>query len=216
LPSECADHLASGAADLGIVPVIEVQRQGLDIIPGCGIACRGPVRSILLVSKVAPEKIQTLATDVGSRTSVVLTRILLQHLHGAEPRLISMAPDLNRMLEAADAALVIGDAAMRIQPETLPYYVRDLGEQWVEWTGLPMVFAVWAGRPETIPFAATLRASLDYGLANMDSIVAEESKARGFTPQVVRDYLTRNVSFDIGPREQQGMARYLDLAVQWL
>jgi predicted solute-binding protein len=221
LPSECADHLASGSADLGIVPIIEVRRQGLEIISDCAIACRGPVRSILLVSKVAPEKIRTLATDAGSRTSVVLTRILLHHIHGANPQLVSMAPDLDAMLAATDAALVIGDAALRLDPETLPYYVQDLGKQWVEWTGLPMVFAVWAGKPDTVRtlsgegFAAILRASLEYGLSDMDRIVEEESQRRGFTPSVVRDYLTKNVSFDLGPAERQGMAKYLELAVQW-
>ena len=74
LPSECADQLASGRADIGIVPVIEMARQGLDYFPGTGIACHGPVRSILLVSKVPFREIRTLATDSGSRTSAMLVR----------------------------------------------------------------------------------------------------------------------------------------------
>src|SRR5580704_17893479 len=101
LPSECADQLASGEADIGIVPVIEMARQGLDYFPGTGIACRGPVRSILLVSTVPCKEIRTLATDAGSRTSVVLARIILAEKYGAEPRLISRPADLAAMLGEA-------------------------------------------------------------------------------------------------------------------
>src|SRR5271155_4615926 len=77
LPSECADRLASGEADIGIVPVIEMARQKLNYFRSTGIASRGAVRSILLVSKVPLREIKTLATDTGSRTSVMLARIVL-------------------------------------------------------------------------------------------------------------------------------------------
>src|SRR5580658_7860205 len=89
LPSACADELASGEADIGIVPVIEMARQELDYFPGTGIACHGPVRSILLVSKVPFRDIRTLATDAGSRTSVQLARIILAEKFGVAPSLIS-------------------------------------------------------------------------------------------------------------------------------
>src|SRR5580704_11448293 len=86
LPSECADQLASGEADIGIVPVIEMARQHLEHFPGTGIACHGPVRSILLVSKVPLREIRTLATDSGSRTSVMLSRIVLAEKYGVQPK----------------------------------------------------------------------------------------------------------------------------------
>src|SRR5437016_432841 len=89
LPSACADQLASGEADIGIVPVIEMARQKLDYFRGSGIACHGPVRSILLVSKVPFEKIGTLATDAGSRSSVMLSRVILAERFGTEPALVS-------------------------------------------------------------------------------------------------------------------------------
>jgi chorismate dehydratase len=128
LPSECARRLAEGEAALGIVPVIEKARQGLVMVPGTGIACRGAVRSILLVSRVQFGKIRTLATDSGSRTSVELARIILAHRYGVLPEIVSMAPELAPMLEEADAALIIGDPALRLDPSKLPYHVIDLGE----------------------------------------------------------------------------------------
>ena len=155
LPSECADQLASGEADIGIVPVIEMARQKLEYFRGTGIACHGPVRSILLVSKVPFREIQTLATDSGSRTSVMLARVILAEKYGVEPKLISRRADLAPMLGEADAALLIGDAALRVDPATLPFETLDLGGEWTAMTGLPMVFAVWAGRKDDRRASAT-------------------------------------------------------------
>src|SRR5829696_4773005 len=84
VPAECADRLAAGTADIGIVPCAELPRLGLEIIRGTGIACHGPVRSILLISRVPPGQIRTLATDSSSRTSVMLARILLAKRFGVE------------------------------------------------------------------------------------------------------------------------------------
>ncbi len=128
VPSVCADQLASGEADIGIVPVIEMARQKLAYFRETGIASYGPVRSILLISKVPFGKIRKLATDSGSRTSVMLSRIILAEKYGVEPQVISHPPDLAAMLGAADAALLIGDAALRVDPATLPFETLDLGE----------------------------------------------------------------------------------------
>src|SRR5271169_2096903 len=85
LPSACADELASGVADIGIVPSFELSRQRLEVIPGIGIACHGAVRSILLVSRRPAAGIRTLSVDSSSRTSVQLARIILKQRYGAEP-----------------------------------------------------------------------------------------------------------------------------------
>ena len=116
LPAECADRLADGRADIGIVPSVELNRQKLEIIPGAGIACRGAVRSILLISKVPFGDIRTLATDSSSRTSVALSRIILARKYGVTPRLHSERPHLGSMLEHSDACLIIGDAALLLDP----------------------------------------------------------------------------------------------------
>jgi predicted solute-binding protein len=214
LPSACADQMASGAADIGIVPSFELSRQDLEIIPGAGIACRGPVRSILLVSRRPAAEIRTLAVDSSSRTSVQLARVILERRYGAEYTAIPHPPDLDAMLRVADAALIIGDPALRLDPARLPYEVHDLGGEWVEMTGLPMVFAVWAARkgivtPEVVE---AFRGSCRYGLERMGEIVPAESARLGFTPELVSDYLTRHIVHELGPRDYQGMDLFLRYA----
>lgn len=216
LPSECADQLATGQADIGIVPVIEMARQGLDYFPGTGIACHGPVRSILLVSKVPFREIRTLATDSGSRTSAMLAQVILAERFGVRPRVFSHPADLAEMLGKADAALLIGDAALRIDPATLPFETLDLGGEWVALTGLPMVFAVWAGRKEVIhePYGRIFLESCRYGLAHMDDMVRAEAPARRFEPELVRRYLTHHIVFELGDRDYEGMRLYIQHALR--
>ncbi len=214
LPADCADHLASGDADIGIVPSFELTRQDLEIIPGAGIACHGAVRSILLISSCPAEQIRKLALDSSSRTSVELVRVILQRRYGVAPQSVSHAPDLGAMLRIADAALIIGDPALRIEPSSLSLHVYDLGAEWVEMTGLPMVFAVWAGRKGTVTpeLVASFQESCRYGLARVEEIVAAESAARGFPPEVVRKYLTQHIVHELGPRDYQGMELFLEYA----
>jgi predicted solute-binding protein len=175
LPADCADQLASGAADIGIVPSFELTRQDLEIIPGAGIACHGAVRSILLISSRPAAGIRSLALDSSSR---------------------------------------IGDPALRVDAASLPWHVYDLGAEWVAMTGLPMVFAVWAARKGIVTpdLVAVFQESCRYGLDRMEEIVAAESAARGFAPELVRQYLTRHIVHELGRREYQGMELFLEYA----
>jgi predicted solute-binding protein len=211
LPSECAGQLASGKADIGILPVIEMARQQLDFFRGSGIASFGPVRSILLISRLPFDKIRTLATDSGSRTSVMLARIILAEKFGATPSLISMAPNLTAMLGVADAALLIGDAALHVEPAALPFQTLDLGQQWTALTGLPMVFAVWAGRKGSLrqPYGDALLASCRFGISRIDEIVPHEAPRRSLSESLVREYLTRHIVFELGEREYAGLDLFL-------
>jgi predicted solute-binding protein len=215
IPAGCADQMAAGEADIGIIPSFELTRQDLDVIAGVGIACRGAVRSILLVSKCPAGQIRKVAVDSSSRTSVELARVILARRYGVSPTLTAQAPDLDAMLEAADAALIIGDPALRIDPSEPGYsYVYDLGSEWMEMTGFPMVFAVWAGRRGVVTPAVreAFLGSCRYGLAHMDEIVMAESAARGFAPELVREYLTHSIVHELGPRESQGMRLFLEMA----
>lgn len=215
LPSACADQLAAGEADIGILPAIEMARQKLEYFRGTGIACHGPVRSILLVSKVPMNRIATLATDSGSRTSVMLARILLAEKYGAEPRLISRPADLAAMLGEADAALIIGDPALHLDPETLPFETLDLGGEWNALTGLPMVFAVWSGRKEIVrePYGRVFIDSCRYGLEYMDDLVRHEAPVRGVSEDLVRRYLTQHIVFELGDKDYAGLDLYLKMAL---
>lgn len=214
VPSACADRMAAGAADIGIVPSYELIRQDLEVLPGAGIACHGAVRSILLVSTRPASKIARLAVDSSSRTSVQLARVILERRYGAEPEAITHAPDLEAMLRIADAALIIGDPALRIDPARLGYHTYDLGAEWVEMTGLPMVFAVWAGRrgaatPEVV---SAFRESCRYGRERIEEIVALESARREFPAGLVREYLSHHIVHELETRDYEGMELFLRYA----
>lgn len=212
LPAACADLVRTGDAAAGLMPAIEAHRAGLAILGDVGIACRGPVRSILLISKVPAAEIRTLAADSSSRSSVALTRILLtQHFGNLAFEMFEMAPHLQRMIDLADACLIIGDPALRLAHGDLRgFHVYDLGEEWWRLTGLPMVFAVWSGR---VPFdPRAFRDSLDFGRASLDEYLAAESARRGVDESLAREYLTRHIVYDIGPEERRGLDEYLKLA----
>ena len=217
VPSACAAQVHNGESDIGIVPIATLLEQDLTIFRGTGIACRGPVRTILLVSKKPFADIEVLAVDSGSRTSVLLSRLVLQWAHRANPNLVTMEPQLRPMLEVADAALIIGDAALLLEPEDLRahgYFVADLGTEWVRLTGLPMVFAVWAGRsavwsPEN---EAAFVGSCKFGLEHLDDIVASEHARRNITPELARQYLIGNLVLELGENEQRGMDAFLKAA----
>jgi predicted solute-binding protein len=214
LPSTCADEMASGKADIGILPVIEMARQRLEYFPGAGIACHGPVRSILLLSKVPFPQIRSLAVDSGSRTSVMLSRVILAERFGATPHVFAHPADLECMLAEADAALIIGDPALLIDPESTPYNCLDLGGEWVRLTKLPMVFAVWSAAPKFIrdEYADAFMASCRYGLDHIDDIVREQAPIRDTSHELTREYLTRHIVFELNEKDYEGMQRYLDLA----
>jgi len=220
LPAECADALRSGAADIGLVPVIELARQpDLVAIPGSAIACTGPVRSILVVSKKPLQEIESFAADTGSRTSVVMTETLLARKFGIRPEVRPHAPRLGAMLEIADAALIIGDPALHLDPrmtefEGRPVHVYDMGAEWVETTGLPMVFAVWAAKKSVADprFAAIFEESAAYGAAHIDEIVEAEAPRLGLAPELVREYVTRYISYRLGEDERKAMRFFLQAA----
>ncbi len=216
-PSVCAGRLEEGAADIGIVPVVEIERLGLDVIPGACIASRGPVRSILLISKKPLPEVRSLAADISSRTSVALARVILSERYGVQPRFHPAAPNLISMLAGADAALIIGDPALRVDIGSLSYEVRDLGEEWTAWTGLPMVFAVWAGHPAGLDGSSekieqAFRDSARFGLDHIEEIVQAEAPPRGIPEALARDYLTRHITFELGDDEIKGMQLFIEHA----
>ena len=212
VPSECARQVETGAIDIGLVPVAEIARQGLDVVPGVGIACFGAVRSISLFSRVPWPEVRTLAADLSSRTSVQLARVILRECFGASAQIIERQPALDAMLSESDAALIIGDPALRLDPAALPYEHLDLGAEWTRLTGLPMVFAAWAGRS---PDAALQKITLDsyeFGRVRLDEIIDREYRSRGVTRELASDYLHRYIRFTLGEFEMKGLRTFIDLA----
>lgn len=212
LPSVCAERLRAGKADVGLVPSVELNRQVLHPVADLGIASGGAVRSILLLSKVPFSQIRTLAADSSSRTSVMLARLILRERFGVEPAVHAAAPDYPGMLAGADAALIIGDAALRIEPEATGYDWLDLGHEWERMTKLPMVFAVWAARDGAADCEEALAQSYHFGQQHLQQIIATESAARGFAPELVTRYFTEHIRYEIGPRQHKGLELFLRLA----
>jgi chorismate dehydratase len=215
-PSRLADGLAEDRLDVAIVPSIEYLRQpGYAIVSDACIACEGPVRSVKLVSRVPLGKIRSLALDEGSRSSVALARMLLKERFGLEPEL-RLLPLGKRAADAtADAAVLIGDRAMR-EADGEFACVWDLGEAWYDWTGLPLVFALWVARPgaETAPLAHILSAARDEGLGALAQIAARAAPAIGLPEADCLSYLRDHLQFHFGPRQREGLRRFLKLAVR--
>lgn len=210
VPSVCAAEIAEGVTEIGLVPVAEIARQGLDIMADVGIVSHGAVRSILLISRVPWPKIRSLAADLSSRTSVQLARIILRERFGVEPAITEQRPDWREMLSTSDAALVIGDPALRIDPGHLPYEHLDLGAEWTRLTGLPMVFAAWAGKPGTPDrgFRDLALRSCQFGVARVSEILAVECSRRGVSRQLGERYFAEHIHFPLGSSEFEGLRQF--------
>src|SRR5262249_29088850 len=213
-PAECAEQLSKGSVDIGLIPSIEFQRiKGSRIVPGPAVAATYQVRSVILVSVVPLWKVRTVACDNGSRTSFALTRIIFDEFYHIRPDFRPTEPDLARMLTQNDAALLIGDNALKFMEQnerpdiehqkslvrlgSEPLEVFDLAERWRFLTGLPFVFAFWAVRAgfkdETI--VDTLKASREFGLANIPAISEKYSATLEIKKEFIRSYLEKNVHY---------------------
>lgn len=207
LPSRLADRFHAGELSVALIPVVELLRgEGYEVLPDACIACDGPVWSVKLVSRVAPSAIRSIALDEGSRTSVCLVRLLMRHFWKVQPveSPLPVTADWTEIDE--DAALIIGDRAMRCADAGFPWQ-WDLGELWREWTGLPFVFAVWAARPDIVTpeLVESLAAARDAGLAAAGKIADESCGAYGLTARQCHSYLTEYLRFRLGSRERMGL-----------
>jgi chorismate dehydratase len=207
VPSRVAERLHAGEIDLAMLPSIEYAAGDYAIVPGIAIASRGPVRSVSLFHQKPLEAVRRVALDTSSRTSVALLRILLRERLGRDPEYIPMPPDVPRMLAAADAALVIGDPALRFVGEAERL---DLGDDWTRLTGRPFVYAFWAGRPGVVSAedVETLQASLRSGLASLGAIAAAyNGHGMGYAADN-ETYLRSNIVYDLGEAELSGLVEF--------
>jgi len=216
VPSRLADDLAAGDLDVALIPSIEYFRHGpYAIVPGMAIAAYGPVLSVKLYCRVPVAEIRTLALDEGSRTSVALTKILLDRWAGLRPETRPLPLGTPAEETDADAVLVIGDRAIRPldlgQVETY-----DLGEAWLKETSLPFVFAMWVARRDVDlgEVSRALRQAKQQGTRTVQAIAECEGPPLGLTvPEAVR-YLTEYIRFDFGPREVEGLKLFYESAVK--
>jgi chorismate dehydratase len=216
VPSRLADALARGQLDIALVPSIEyLLHPEYQIVSDACIACRGPVLSVKLLSRVPLDRIETLALDEGSRTSVALVQILLAHQYGIRPRLQSLPVGADARSLAVDAVLLIGDRAIHA-PRDVFSQQWDLGDQWCRWAGLPFVFAMWTARPgvETIEIETSLRKARDAGVSRLVEIAREQAPCVDMSVESCLAYLRDNLHFYLGPREREGLRRFGQLVTQ--
>lgn len=219
-PATSCDALQAHEVDAGLISSIEYLRiPNLQIIPNLCIASPRQAKSVLLVSKKEPKDIRSLALDTSSRTSVVLVQILLRQKFGNNSFTANgLAPDLNYMLHENDAALMIGDQAMRCN--TQGYFVFDLAEQWQQWTGLPFVFAFWAVRPEAPkvlqgrPLSEFFEESFNLGMKNLGSIIDDAQLTSGWTNYQLKSYFTENIAYRLGEKESESLSFFYQKAVE--
>ena len=216
VPARCAELLHANDVDLGLIPSIEYAGHDYRIVPGVSIASDGPVASVAIFTKVSTEQIRSIALDTSSRTSVALLRVLCARWFEITPRLVSMPPDLGRMVNACDAALVIGDNALFADHETMGLDKVDLGEEWIGMTGLPFVYAFWAGRPDVVTTAdvAALQAARDAGLAATSTIGRDQYPEDPHKAARADLYLRENVKYALGEPEIAGLRRFYELAAE--
>ena len=216
LPSRLADQLSQGELDVALIPVIEAAANpDYTIVSDACIACQGPVWSVKLFSKVPIAEIKTLALDEGSRTSRALTRIFLANKFGIEPDCQLLPIDQDWTQTDCDAALVIGDRAMKTEAANFPISL-DLGTAWHDWTGMPFVFAVWAARPGTnLEYVSTLLSKArDSGLKCLAEIAADQASRYNLSQADCLRYLDQFIHYHLGDQEKQGMDLYFQHAAK--
>jgi chorismate dehydratase len=207
VPSRVAERLHAGEIDLGTIPSIEYAFGDYAIVPGIAIGSRGPVRSVNLYHQRPVSELRRVALDTSSRTSVALLKVLLRDRLGRDPEYVAMAPSLDAMLGAADAALMIGDPALYSEGSVEHL---DLGLAWQQATGLPFVYAFWAGPLGVIDAAgvAALQAALASGRNALREIAQGYAAHGADHARTNEEYLTEHIQFDLGEAEQAGLREF--------
>jgi predicted solute-binding protein len=235
VPSQCAEALRTGTADIAIIPAIEYQRiPGLVVLPDLAIASQNRVRSLLIVAKKPIEQVGSIALDRSSRSTQALTRILAAEHWNISPEFFESEPNLTAMLQRADAALLIGDPALRLSiaiekkstvspqgravcqaatlgiPGSEIFHVYDVVGEWRKYSSLPAVMAVWAARPEvvTTELLADFAASRNFGLTQIPAICQEAARELELPQPDLESYLRQNIDFSLGEENRRGLERY--------
>jgi chorismate dehydratase len=244
VPSQCAEALRAGAVDVAIIPAIEYQRMDdLVALPEISIASKNEVRSLLLIAKKPIEQARRIALDRSSRSTQALVRILCAKHWQITPEFVESEPDLAAMLRDADAALLIGDPALRLAirvaegverladgslhcraetacvliPGATHLHVYDVVEQWRRMTGLPAVLAFWAARraAATPELAADFLTSRDFGMQHIREISAEAALELDLPPKALEAYLRHNIDFTLDEENRRGLELYFRYAAEF-
>ncbi|MGA4840293.1 menaquinone biosynthetic enzyme MqnA/MqnD family protein [Streptomyces sp. G45] len=221
-PEKLSEQLVRGELDVAPVTLVEFLRNADDLVafPDLAVGCDGPVMSCVIVSQVPLDRLDGARVALGStsRTSVRLAQLLLAERYGVRPDYYTCPPDLGLMMREAEAAVLIGDAALRanlIDAPRLGLQVHDLGQMWKDWTGLPFVFAVWAARrdylarePEVVrEVHQAFLASRDLSLEEVTKVAEQAARWESFDAGVLERYFT-TLDFRFGAPQLEGVAEF--------
>jgi chorismate dehydratase len=221
-PDKLNDQLVRGDLDIAPISLIEFLRNADELVafPDLAVGCDGPVMSCVIVSQVPLDQLDHARVALGStsRTSVRLAQLLLAEQYHVTPDYFTCPPDLGVMMQEADAAVLIGDAALRASLHDAPrlgLQVHDLGQMWKDWTGLPFVFAVWAARkdylasePESVrKVHEAFLASRDVSLAEVAKVAKQAARWEAFDAELFERYFT-TLDFRFGPEQLAGVREF--------
>jgi chorismate dehydratase len=230
MPAQCEERLANGTADLGLVPITAfAHSKELRMVPGCAIASKGAIRSLLLIFRASHgiDGIRSIASDISSRATHAYVQIMARHFWKIPAQFVQHAPDLDAMLAACDAALVIGDPALlaledrdarRLRSGEVLIYM-DLGMEWRKLTGLPWISAVWGVREDALHSTVArdhlvedLTRSRDAGLAHINDLADEWAMHIEVPRDTIHAYLSRNIHYVLDDECKEGLRRFYELA----
>ncbi|OKH97369.1 menaquinone biosynthesis protein [Streptomyces sp. CB02923] len=221
-PEKLSEQLVRGDLDIAPVTLVEFLRAADDLVafPDLAVGCDGPVMSCVIVSQKPLEELDGARVALGStsRTSVRLAQLLLAEKIGVTPDYYTCPPDLGLMMQEADAAVLIGDAALRANLHDAPLLglqVHDLGQMWKDWTGLPFVFAVWATRRDYLEREPSVvrqvheafLASRDLSLEEVGKVAEQAARWETFDEKVLERYFT-TLDFRFGPDQLRGVTEF--------
>ncbi|MCN9241287.1 menaquinone biosynthesis protein [Streptomyces sp. RY43-2] len=221
-PDKLNDMLVQGELDVAPISLVEFLRNADELVafPDIAVGCDGPVMSCVIVSQVPLDRLDGARVALGStsRTSVLLAQLLLAERYGVKPDYFTCPPDLGLMMREAEAAVLIGDAALRANMIDGPRYglqVHDLGTLWKEWTGLPFVFAVWAARRDylerepviTRKVHESFLASRNLSLEEVHKVAEQAARWEDFDEQVLEKYFT-TLDFRFGAHQLEAVTEF--------
>lgn len=211
-PANLGRRLMNGECDAALMPVADHLRGIGDGLIGDGIVgATREVRSVMLYSKIPIEEVQSVALDTSSHSSVALIQVILRDFYGLRPQLTLQPPILGQMLDHADAAVLIGDPALKAFQNPGDLHVYDMAELWHRFTGLSFVFAAWTARPNLenrIELEQLLNHGRDEGETRIDEIVAVNPIATTLPDGVVHDYLSNVIQYHLSPAHRAGMEEF--------
>jgi chorismate dehydratase len=222
-PDHLNDALVAGQLDIGPISCVEYLRHAdqLTLLPDIAVGSDGPVMSCVIISELPLTELDGRRVALGStsRTSVRLAQLLLAERFGVAPDYYTCPPDLSAMMQEADAAVLIGDAALRASLHDAPRLglnVYDLGAMWKDWTGLPFVFAVFAARRDYLAHAETtvhevhrmFLDSRDLSMQEIDKVCEQTARWEAFDADTLRRYYTDALDFSFAERQLSGMCAF--------